>query len=85
MILLSLIFIGCFVVAYLNYRFWKLSPDLEDDEANAKRRQIEPVIKPTPIPKWDKRMYVIDIILCLVVAGVIVWGILTLLDNYLKH
>ncbi|MES2382427.1 MAG: hypothetical protein V4538_15375 [Bacteroidota bacterium] len=55
-------------------------------ETEFKNEYGNPPVQPHyKVPKWHKRMYIIDWCICIVVAGVIVWGVLEIIDNYLKH
>lgn len=71
--LLILWAIALVVIVILNAKFWKLCPDGQSDEGKAKERGIEPVIKPTPIPKWHIVNYYFDWAVLIGLISLAVW------------
>lgn len=63
-------------IVYFNAKFWGVMPDLEDDEEQqAKARNIAPCMPQTPIPQSHIRAYYRDwflLLAVLVVVGVAV-------------
>ena len=93
MIILISIFAGCILLAFLNYRFFKLYPDKESREGeqeteyhnqfneygNPPYESKDPYKVKHPI-SWQVN-YLIDWIILLVVSAGIVWGIIELFFN----
>ena len=79
--LLLIIIAGCFLLAFLNYRYWKLMPDDQDNEGAETEYQHEvneygnPPVQPHyKVPTSHKVNYLIDWIIILVIAvGVVLF------------